>query len=94
MKNRKLAVALFSLCLLSTYTIEVDAQTKPRRTPGSRTPKVASPAITTLSGLTYLIMTSCFLSRFSFRQGFAACCEEWLCLSVKLDLSPGLRPYC
>jgi hypothetical protein len=26
-------------------------------------------------------------------HGFAACCEEWLCLSVKLTLSPGLRPY-
>jgi peptidylprolyl isomerase len=64
MKNRKLAVALFSLCLLSTFTIEVDAQrnagAKPRRTPASRntrtpTPKVASAAITTPSGLTYLI---------------------------------------
>ena len=54
MKNRKLAVALFSLCLLSSYTIAVDAQTKPRRT-RSRTPKVAAAAITTPSGLTYLI---------------------------------------
>jgi hypothetical protein len=26
------------------------------------------------------------------RNGFAACCEEWLCLSVELALSPGLRP--
>jgi peptidylprolyl isomerase len=60
MKNRKLAVALFSLCLFSNYTIEVNAQTKPRRTPASRTPrsrtpKVASASITTPSGLTYLI---------------------------------------
>ena len=30
---------------------------------------------------------------FGFQYGFAACCEEWLCLSVKLDLSLGLRPY-
>jgi hypothetical protein len=55
MKNRKLAVALFALCLLSNFIVEVDAQTKPRRTPRSRTPKVASAAITTPSGLTYLI---------------------------------------
>ena len=27
------------------------------------------------------------------RNGFAACCEEWLCLSVKLALSHGLRPW-
>jgi len=25
-------------------------------------------------------------------NGFAACCEEWLCLSVELALSSGLRP--
>jgi len=54
MKNRKLVVALFSLCLLSNYIIDVYAQTKPRRT-RRRTPKVASVAITTPSGLTYLI---------------------------------------
>ena len=60
MKTTKLAVALFTLCLLSTYTIEVHAQTKPRRTSRSRTAttrttKVASAAVTTPSGLTYLI---------------------------------------
>ena len=54
MKNRKLAVVLFSLCLLSNYIIDVDAQTKRRRTPTTRT-KIASVAITTPSGLTYLI---------------------------------------
>jgi peptidylprolyl isomerase len=52
MINAKLAgaVALFSLCLLSNYISEVDAQTKRRRIP-----KGASAAITTRSGLTYLI---------------------------------------
>ena len=50
MKNRKLALVLFSLCLLSTYAIEGEGQTKRRRTR-----KVASAAVTTRSGLTYLI---------------------------------------
>jgi len=54
MKNTKLVVALFSVCLLSNYIIAADAQTKHRRT-RSRTPKVASVATTTPSGLTYLI---------------------------------------
>jgi FKBP-type peptidyl-prolyl cis-trans isomerase len=63
MKNRKLAVVLFALCLLSTCINEVDAQTKSRRT-RRRTPKVANvangakvtgAAVTTPSGLTYLI---------------------------------------
>jgi len=53
MKNRKLLVALFALCLLAN-TIELDAQTKHRR-PRNRTPKVAPAAVTTPSGLTYLI---------------------------------------
>ena len=64
MKNRKLVVALFSICLLSNYIIEVCAQTKPSQTTKSRTsksrtrsrtPKVASASTTTPSGLTYLI---------------------------------------
>jgi hypothetical protein len=46
----KLAVALFSVCLLSSYVIEVDAQTK-----GRRTPRSSPAAITTPSGLIYLI---------------------------------------
>ena len=59
MKNRKLAVVLFALCLLSNI-IEVEAQTKPHRTNKSRTHrrrthKVASASVTTPSGLTYLI---------------------------------------
>ena len=50
MIKAKLAVALFSLCLLCNYISEVDAQTQRRRTS-----KVAPAAITTPSGLTYLI---------------------------------------
>ena len=46
----KLAFALFFLCLLTNYIIEVDAQTK-----GRRTPRSSAAAITTPSGLTYLI---------------------------------------
>jgi len=57
----KLIVALFSICLLSIYVFEVDAQTKRRRTPKK---PVAAPkptaankpaAVTTPSGLIYLI---------------------------------------
>lgn len=48
--NAKLIVSLLSLFLLSVYTFEVPAQ-KRRRTP----PRSASAAITTPSGLTYLI---------------------------------------
>src|ERR1051325_5847459 len=48
----KLIVSLLSLCLFSIYTFEVQAQTKRRRTP---TPRSSSAAITTPSGLTYLI---------------------------------------
>ena len=44
----KLIVTL--LCLFSIYTLQVEAQTKRRRTP-----RTASAAITTPSGLTYLI---------------------------------------
>lgn len=50
MIKAKIAVALFSLCILSNYTSEAGAQTKRRRTP-----KGAPAAITTRSGLTYLI---------------------------------------
>ena len=46
----KLIVALVSLCLFSICTLNVDAQTKRRRTPRS-----APAAVTTPSGLTYLI---------------------------------------
>ena len=50
MIKTKIAVALFSLCILANYTSEAGAQTKRRRTP-----KGAPAAITTPSGLTYLI---------------------------------------
>lgn len=46
----KLIVSLLSLCLFAIYTSEAGAQTKRRRTPRS-----SSAAITTPSGLTYLI---------------------------------------
>ena len=50
MKKTKLVFALLTICLLLTYAFEVDAQTKRRRTPRS-----SSAAVTTPSGLTYLI---------------------------------------
>ena len=46
----KLIVTLLYLCLFSIYTFKAEAQTKRRRTPRS-----SSAAITTPSGLTYLI---------------------------------------
>lgn len=52
--NAKLIISLLSLCLFSVYASEVQAQTR-RRTPRSPAPKSASAAITTPSGLTYLI---------------------------------------
>ena len=46
----KLIVALLCLCLFSIYALEADAQTRRRRVPRS-----TSAAVTTPSGLTYLI---------------------------------------
>src|SRR5687768_3453983 len=52
----KLIVSLLSFCLFAIYTFEAGAQTKRRRTPRSATtPKSSSAAVTTPSGLTYLI---------------------------------------
>src|SRR6185503_6868263 len=48
--NAKLIVSLLFLCLCSIYTFEVEAQTR-----RGRTPRSSSAAITTPSGLTYLI---------------------------------------
>jgi len=48
--NAKLIVSLLFLCLFSIYTFEVEAQTR-----RGRTPRSSSAAITTPSGLTYLI---------------------------------------
>jgi len=50
MMKAKLIVALLYLCLFSIHTLKAEAQTKRRRTPRS-----SSAAITTPSGLTYLI---------------------------------------
>jgi peptidylprolyl isomerase len=53
----KLLVTLLCFCLFSIYTFEVEAQTKRGRTPrnSSAAPRSSSAAITTPSGLTYLI---------------------------------------
>jgi peptidylprolyl isomerase len=56
MIKAKLPVLLFSVCLFLHCVIDVDAQTKRRRTPRTPAPgKASTPAITTPSGLTYLI---------------------------------------
>ena len=56
MIKTKLPVLLFSVCLLVHCVIEVDAQTKRRRTARPPAPaKASAAAITTPSGLTYLI---------------------------------------
>ena len=56
MIKAKLPVLLFSVCLVFHCVIDVNAQTKRRRTPRSAaTPKPTATAITTPSGLTYLI---------------------------------------
>ena len=46
----KLIVTLLYLCLFSVHTLEAEAQTRRRRTPRS-----SSAAVTTPSGLTYLV---------------------------------------
>ena len=55
MIKAKPAVVLFSLCILFNCLIEVDAQTKRRRTPRTPRSSTATASITTPSGLTYLI---------------------------------------
>jgi peptidylprolyl isomerase len=56
MIKAKQLFVLFSVCLLVNCVISVDAQTKRRRTPRSSAPTTAKgAAITTPSGLTYLI---------------------------------------
>ena len=52
MTKPKLVLVFFSLCLLFNCIIEVDAQTRRRRTPRAPAPAAAT---TTPSGLTYLI---------------------------------------
>jgi peptidylprolyl isomerase len=56
MNKAKLPVILFSVCLLFLCVFEVNAQTRRRRTPRKpTTPKLTAAAITTPSGLTYLV---------------------------------------
>src|SRR5436190_2941102 len=38
--------------------------------------------------------TSCFLNKVLWWQGFAVCCEDWLCLSVKRAHRLGCAPCC
>lgn len=54
MIKAKLAVVLFTVCFLFLSVTDVNAQTKRRRTPRKPAPAKAA-AITTRSGLTYLI---------------------------------------
>jgi hypothetical protein len=56
MRKSKLVFALITICVLSTSAFEANAQTKRRRTPKKPVPKAASStAVTTPSGLTYLL---------------------------------------
>jgi FKBP-type peptidyl-prolyl cis-trans isomerase/Tetratricopeptide repeat len=57
MIKAKLVFAFFSICLLLTSVIEIEAQTKRRRTPKSTSTVATSKtaAVTTPSGLTFLI---------------------------------------
>jgi len=51
----KLILTLLFLCLISGYNFNAAAQKKRARTPAKRPPAAASAAVTTPSGLTYLI---------------------------------------
>ena len=51
----KLILTLLFLCLFSSYTFNAAAQKKRARTPAKRPPAATSAAVTTPSGLTYLI---------------------------------------
>ena len=55
MIKAKPAFVLFSLCLLCSCIIQVDAQTRRRRPPRPSSTGASTAAITTPSGLTYLI---------------------------------------
>jgi FKBP-type peptidyl-prolyl cis-trans isomerase len=88
MVKAKLAVALFSFCLLSNYIREVDAQTKRRRTA-----KVAPAAITTRSGLTYLITKKGTGSRLKKGDTVILHYTGMLTNGVKFDSSRDGKPY-
>ena len=88
MMKAKLAVALFFVCLLSNYTSEVDAQTKRRRNP-----KVAPAAITTASGLTYLITKKGTGSRLKNGDTVILHYTGMLTNGVKFDSSRDGKPF-
>ena len=88
MRKAKLAVVLFSLCLLSNYISEVDAQTKRRRTA-----KVAPAAVTTSSGLTYLITKKGTGSRLKKGDTVIIHYTGMLTNGVKFDSSRDGKPF-
>ena len=88
MRKAKLAVVLFSLCLLSNYISEVDAQTKRRRTA-----KVAPAAVTTPSGLTYLITKKGTGSRLKKGDTVIIHYTGMLTNGVKFDSSRDGKPF-
>jgi FKBP-type peptidyl-prolyl cis-trans isomerase len=88
MRKAKLAVVLSSLCLLSNYISEVDAQTKRRRTS-----KVAPPAVTTPSGLTYLITKKGTGSRLKKGDTVIIHYTGMLTNGVKFDSSRDGKPF-
>src|SRR6185436_4656826 len=88
MRKAKLAVVLFSLCLLSNYISEVDAQTKRRRTS-----KLTPAAITTTSGLTYLITKKGTGSRLKKGDTVIIHYTGMLTNGVKFDSSRDGKPF-
>jgi peptidylprolyl isomerase len=88
MIKAKLAVVLFSLCLLSNYVSEVGAQSKRRRNP-----KVAPAAITTRSGLTYLITKKGTGSRLKKGDTVVLHYTGMLTNGVKFDSSRDGKPF-
>ena len=88
MIKARLAVALFSLCLLSNYVSEVDAQTKRRRTA-----KGAPAAVTTSSGLTYLITKKGTGSRLKKGDTVIIHYTGMLTNGVKFDSSRDGKPF-
>jgi peptidylprolyl isomerase len=87
MIKAKLPVALLSLCLLSNYISQVDAQTKRRRTPKGPS------AITTPSGLTYLITKKGTGRRLKKGDAVILHYTGMLTNGVKFDSSRDGKPY-
>lgn len=88
MTKANLVIALFSFCLLSNHISEVDAQTKRRRTS-----KVAPAAITTRSGLTYLITKKGTGPRLKNGDTVILHYTGMLTNGVKFDSSRDGKPY-